>query len=228
MIKLSAIPVVLILLLPAALFAESKDDAGFPYRKASFLPGEISQISMSGDSKAMPGIKLSQQTGGEETLISGEIESGGCGGPVLKFSSISSNLALFLGGRGGWIVNHTFLIGGAAYGLVTDVFVSGNKLHMGYGGLWAEYIINSDELVHFTAGTLIGMGNAHYDPDGKDQRTYFVLEPEANVEINIVRFFRVCAGVSYRMAMGFSGLTGLNDAALSGLSCNLFFKFGNF
>jgi hypothetical protein len=77
-------------------------------------------------------------------------------------------------------------------------------------------------LFHFTAGTLIGMGNVHFDPEGKDQRSYFILEPEANAEINMVRFFRVCAGASCRMAMGLSGLAGLEDAALSGLSANLF------
>lgn len=167
-------------------------------------------------------------SGTEETLISGDIESGGCGGPVLKLSGVNDTFAVFIGGRGGWVINHTFIIGFSGYGLVTDVFVSGNKLHMGYGGLWAEYVLNSDELVHFTFGTLIGMGNAHYDPEGSDQRNYFVLEPEANVELNIVRFFRVCAGVSYRFAIGVAGPAGLNDAALSGLSANLFFKFGRF
>lgn len=166
--------------------------------------------------------------GNEETLISGDIESGGCGGPVVKLSGVNNTFAVFIGGRGGWIINHTFLIGGGGYGLVTDVFVSSNKLHMGYGGLWAEYIINSDSLVHFTIGTLIGMGSAHYDPEGSDQQSYFVLEPEANVELNVVQFFRVCAGVSYRLTIGFSGLTGLNDTALNGLSANLFFKFGYF
>jgi hypothetical protein len=164
----------------------------------------------------------------EETLISGDIESGGCGGPVVKLSGINETFAVFVGGRGGWIINHTFVIGGSFYGLVTDLFVSGNKLHMSYGGLWAEYIINSDSLVHFTVGTLIGMGNAHYDPEGSDQQTYFVLEPEANVELNIVRFFRVCVGVSYRLALGFPGLSGLNTTSLNGLSANLFLKFGHF
>ena len=167
-------------------------------------------------------------SGGEQTLISGEIESGGTGGPILKFTGVSDTFCVLLGGRGGWIINHMFMLGGGGYGLVSDVFISGNKLHMGYGGFYAEYIINSDALVHFTVGSLIGMGNVHFDPEGSDSRSYFVLEPEANVELNVVTFFRVCAGVSYRFAIGVSGPGGLNDAALSGLSANLFFKFGHF
>ncbi|UCB45342.1 MAG: hypothetical protein JSV25_14180 [Spirochaetota bacterium] len=167
-------------------------------------------------------------SGGEQTLISGEIESGGTGGPILKFTGVSDTFCVFLGGRGGWIINHMFMLGGGGYGLVSDVFISGNKLHMGYGGFYAEYIINSDALVHFTIGSLIGLGNAHFDPEGSDSHSYFVLEPEANVELNVVTFFRVCAGVSYRFTIGASGPAGLNDAALSGLSANLFFKFGHF
>jgi hypothetical protein len=164
----------------------------------------------------------------EQTLISGEIESGGCGGPIIKLSGVNNIFCVFVGGRGGWIINHMFMIGGGGYGLVSDVFISGNKLHMECGGFYAEYIFNSDALVHFTAGSLIGMGTAHYDPEGSDSRSFFVLEPEANVELNVVTFFRVCAGVSYRFAIGASGPAGLNDAALSGLSANLFFKFGHF
>jgi len=181
-----------------------------------------------GESLVFPGRRHPGGSGSEETLISGDIESGGCGGPVVRFSGVNDTFAVFVGGRGGWIINHSFVIGGGGYGLVTDVFVSGNKLNMAYGGLWTEYILSSDQLVHFTFGTLIGMGNAHFDPEGKDQRVYFVLEPEANVELNVVRFFRVCAGVSYRFAIGLTGLSGVNDAALSGLSANLFCKFGRF
>ncbi|MBN2323349.1 MAG: hypothetical protein JXQ30_06410 [Spirochaetes bacterium] len=191
-----------------------------PYGFPCSLPGAEDLVFL--------GWKHPAGSGSEQTLIGEDIESGGCGGPVVKFSGVNDTFAVFVGGRGGWIINHSFVIGGGWYGLVTDVFVSGNKLNMAYGGLWTEYILNSDNLVHFTFGTLIGMGNAHFDPQGTDQRTYFLFEPEANVEINVVRFFRVCAGVSYRFAIGVSGLSGVSDASLSGLSANLFCKFGRF
>jgi hypothetical protein len=169
-----------------------------------------------------------RSSGEEQTLISEDIESGGCGGPIIKISGVSDIFCVLVGGRGGWIINHMFLLGGGGYGLVSDVFISGNKLNMEYGGLYAEYIFNSDALIHFTVGSLIGIGTAHYDPEGSDSRSFFVLEPEANVELNVVTFFRVCAGVSYRFSIGASGPAGLNDATLSGLSANLFLKFGYF
>ncbi len=58
----------------------------------------------------------------EQTLIGdGDIESGGFGGPAVKVTSINGETAVLIGGCGGWIINHTFVLGGAGYGLVTNV-----------------------------------------------------------------------------------------------------------
>ena len=57
----------------------------------------------------------------QETLLSGNIESGGFGGFVVRFSEIGGAFAVLAGGRGGWIINHTFVLGGGGYGLANDV-----------------------------------------------------------------------------------------------------------
>lgn len=57
----------------------------------------------------------------DETLFKGDIETGGFGGPVVKYTSIYNQKALMVGGRGGWIINHSFVIGGGGYGVVTEV-----------------------------------------------------------------------------------------------------------
>jgi hypothetical protein len=163
----------------------------------------------------------------EQTLISGEIESGGYGGPVVKLSGVNNELGLFMGGRGGWIINHSFIIGGGGYGLANDIFVSSKKLGFGYGGLELGYVFFSDSLLHFTLHSLIGLGGVSFedDPIGSDE--VFVLEPEATVVLNITRFFRIGAGVSYRFVTGVTA-TGVSDESLSGLSGLLVFKFGSF
>jgi hypothetical protein len=55
-----------------------------------------------------------QQT---ETLFDGEVSHGGFGGPVVKFSEIAGSAGVWVGGRGGWIINlselHTISLGGA-------------------------------------------------------------------------------------------------------------------
>ena len=58
----------------------------------------------------------------EETLLgSSEVTHGGFGGPVIKYTQIKGEPAVLVGGRGGWIINHTFIIGGGGYGLVNDI-----------------------------------------------------------------------------------------------------------
>ena len=97
--------------------------------------------------------------GQEETLVgTGEIDHGGYGALVVKVTGINGETAILVGGRGGWIINHTFVLGGGGYGLVNNLrpddpgsflFPDGETLlNFGYGGLELAYIINSDKLIH--------------------------------------------------------------------------------
>ena len=163
----------------------------------------------------------------EKTLITGEIESGGYGGPVVKLSSINNNFCVLMGGRGGWIINHAFVVGGGGYGLATDILVSGKKLAMGYGGLELGYVFFSDSLVHFAIHSHFGFGGLSLETDPASSDDFFVIEPEATAVLNVTRFFRIAAGVSYRFVTGVT-TAGLSDSALSALTGQLVFKFGTF
>lgn len=178
----------------------------------------------------------------EQTLVgNGEMSNGGFGGPVIKYTEIKNEPAVLVGGRGGWIINHTFIIGGGGYGLVNQIeadnFVDYNKpyLNFGYGGLELEYIIQSDRLVHFSIYTLIGAGGVNYRDNYNtgwedwdyNSDEFFVLEPALNVEVNITSFFRINAGVDYRMISGVS-YDNLKNEDLSGFSGALTLKFGSF
>jgi len=190
-------------------------------------------------------ISTSQLFSQEETLIgNGEVSHGGFGGPVIKFTQIKGEPALLVGGRGGWIINHTFVIGGGGYGLVNkikaDIPVYGiytqPYLNFGYGGVELEYIIQSDKLLHFTVCTLIGGGAVSYrehlwddswDEWDSPNDAFFVFEPSAGVELNIISFFRVNAGVSYRFISG-AEFDDLKNKDLAGVSAFLTLKFGKF
>ena len=175
----------------------------------------------------------------EATLINGEIESGGFGGPVLKVTNINGESAVMVGGRGGWIINHSFVLGGGGYGLVTDVKAKTTDLlhqyiEMGYGGLDIEYIASSNDLLHLSIGLLVGGGGIGYKMDNNDllmetykKNSFFVLEPSVYANLNVTHFFRVAAGVSYRSVSGLSSVVSTN-ADLSGPSANLVLKFGAF
>lgn len=59
----------------------------------------------------------------DETLLGGEIESGGYGALVVKFGHIKGEGGILVGVQGGWIVNHTLVIGGGGYGLANNIRV---------------------------------------------------------------------------------------------------------
>ena len=178
----------------------------------------------------------------EQTLVgNGEITNGGFGGPVIKYTQIKNEPAVLIGGRGGWIINHTFVIGGGGYGLANQIegdnFIDFSKpyINFGYGGLELEYIIQSDQIVHFSVYTLIGAGgvnyrdNMHSSWDNWDYNSdeFFVLEPALNVEVNITSFFRINAGANYRYISGVN-YDNLKNEDLAGFSGVLTLKFGSF
>jgi hypothetical protein len=178
----------------------------------------------------------------EQTLAgNGEMEHGGFGGPVFKYTQIKNEPAVLVGGRGGWIINHTFVIGGGGYGLVNQIkadYLINNIqpfISFGYGGLELEYIIQSAQIVHFTVYTMIGAGGITYKEDLLDDWEdwthasdgFFVFEPAINIEVNIINFFRINAGVSYRFVSGLY-YGELQNSDLSGLAGALTLKFGSF
>lgn len=176
----------------------------------------------------------------EETLLKGKIESGGFGAPVVKFTEIKDEFSVLVGGRGGWILNHTFVIGGGAYGLVTENIeqgrtVTGNPIYltMGYGGLELEYIMNSDKLIHLNMLVLIGGGGVDQREKGGGYSedfngdVFFVFEPALNVELNVTTFFRICLGGSFRLISG-ADFHDIQNGDLAGPAAALTLKFGKF
>ncbi len=184
----------------------------------------------------------------EQTLISGPIESGGLGGPVVRFSKLNDKFALLVGGSGGWLINHSFLIGGGGYGLVNSItapraaqiyYGEGEdlKIQFGYGGLLLEYIGYPNNLVHYSISSLIGAGGVHYgywnnfsnsyDDSRSRASAFLVIEPSIGAELNITSFFRLNGGASYRLVKG-TDLPGIYDSDLSDVSVYLTFKFGKF
>jgi hypothetical protein len=176
----------------------------------------------------------------EETLINGPIENGGFGGPVLKIGSFNGEAAILVGGRGGWIINHSFIIGGGGYGLVNDVKAKvlgpyGERyLNFGYGGLELEYISQPTRLTNFSFQTLIGAGGLSWRDEAvqvgmrnSDSDTFFIVEPGVNVTLNVTTYFRMSGGISYRFISGVQSPASSNPD-LSGPSGVLTFRFGKF
>ena len=175
----------------------------------------------------------------QETLTEGDLRHGGFGAPVVKFTEIDSRFGVLVGGRGGWIINGSVVIGGGGYGLANvanfEHLMNGagdpGGLEMGYGGLELGYVHRPDELVHVSLGLLIGAGGVAWNPDGpsgtRADDSFFVAEPELDVVLNATRFFRAALGVSYRLTRGVE-LLGLRNADLSGFAAVVSLNFGSF
>ena len=180
---------------------------------------------------------------GDQTLLGniGITDNGGCGAPVIRFTRVAGEGHFMFGGAGGWIINQTFVVGGAGWGAVDDLETTyqpspqeptlTRTVSFGYGGFFLEYVGLSHQVVHFTISALVGAGGlGFHDPMGVYDRAgdgFFAMEPGAGVELNVVKFFRVNVGGSYRLTKG-ALFAGVDDADLRGPSAAIAFKFGSF
>jgi len=183
---------------------------------------------------------VAQQT---QTLFQGDVSHGGFGGPVIRFGSVDGSGAVWVGGRGGWIINfsnqHSISLGGGGYGLATEhrlpqPFDPDRKelAAIGYGGFEMEYTNRTYRLVHMTASTLIGAGgitirDENLEIDDREADPFFVIEPGVHAELNVTSFFRVAGGLSYRFTSGID-YGGFRDSDFSGPNALITFKFGAF
>lgn len=63
--------------------------------------------------------------------------------------------------------------------------------------------------------------------DIHDENWFYVIEPGAQLEMNLFRWMRISPGVSYQHAYG-SDAMGLSDSSLSDWTYNITLKFGGF
>lgn len=181
-----------------------------------------------------------------ETLFSSKKKTtvGGYGMATTKFNSIDGEFGVIVGAHGGVLLNKKLMLGVGGYSLVNNIGMPAintgaekQYLSLWYTGLVAEYVHNSDKLVHWTAGALIGGGGVgrrykwhnDFDDDNhiSDASGFFVAEPFANIELNLTKFLRLDVGASYRFVQG-SKTTGITDSKLSAPSIQVGIKAGKF
>jgi hypothetical protein len=174
--------------------------------------------------------------------LSSNLDHGGYGAPHVKVTALAGQAGLLVGGRGGWIIGHSLTLGGAGYGLPTRVdapeqargSATNAAVSLGYGGFRVGYIFFPREVVHFSAGLLIGGGGisvverrVQSDIRTLHTSSVFVLEPEAAMEFNITPTIRGAFELSYRY-MSDSGISGLSSSRIGGPAAGAFLAFGWF
>jgi len=181
---------------------------------------------------------------------SGEkVSHGGYGAFNMGYSTIDGKSALVTGARGAWVIDHKIALGIAGNGFFNNVQKSDNNLDYylagGYGGFYFEPIVKHNSSIHLSFPIIIGGGGVTTVPyywDSYHWDTYypvdafFVFEPGVEIEFNVVNFFRMSIGATYRFTNGIimsysssgSGKYDIPKEALNSFSFYMNFKFGKF
>jgi len=172
----------------------------------------------------------------------------GCDNGYTQFDSRDVSLS---GINAGLIINHNFTIGFSGsgwtnrstmyYNNVTDS--TGAYLEGGFGRLLLEYTLNPQAPVHLTFPLMVGGGGASYVTDKEyyewdddqwdnkhktiDTDAFFTIEPGVRAEVNVFRFMRLNAGVSYRYVSGLD-LVNTSGDLMNNFSATVGLKFGRF
>ena len=179
-----------------------------------------------------------------KTLAGSMNHSGGFGALSFRMTDFEDETMVMAGVRAGWIINRTLGIGFEGHGFiptaqlcgidpVQDVVVLG-----GYGGMFLELILFSNQVVHLTFPASAGAGWIGYTDDWEttgntttsgiiDEDIFWYVEPGANIEVNISRNFRLAVGASQRFTQDME-LINTSSSALENRNYYVTLKIGGF
>lgn len=187
----------------------------------------------------------------EQTLFSNKVRVTGFGGPSVYFTSFKGEPHVLVGGSGAVLLNSTYYLGFAGYGLASepdagmqpiDGSLRDATYEAGFCGVMLGRICHSNNLFHTFADVTIGGGSTNLVRDDRkyshddehedwgnhgDDDAFFMVQPMAHAEVNLFRWMRVDAGAGYRFVSGIEKF-GLDNGDLAGPVAGLGFRFGRF
>ena len=179
-----------------------------------------------------------------QTIFDGKIHKvSGFGGPFMSFTTFNGKFAHMMGGGGAVLLNNQLFFGGYGYGMTTPIKseiienIDGTEitregdLNFGNGGFWLGVILKPQSAIHTAAHLQMGWGDVSFNDDfnfDTDNDEVFILTPAIELDMNMTRFFRISAGVNYRMVLGANHWDTFDNMDFSGPGVSLSFKFGWF
>jgi len=181
--------------------------------------------------------------GGIRQVSTEGTESGFAFTPDYRFADVGHQTAHLLGGYGGVVLAGHLFVGAGGY---WQLDYNHNNINLAYGGGVFEWRQWNHKPVGLTLHALIGGGDAHigsnyyyapgpghpspydpyygyyYSPYGE---TFFIFEPEAQVNFRLGRDVHFSAGAGYRVTST-DYHCGISGDALNGWSGTLSFRFG--
>jgi hypothetical protein len=155
-----------------------------------------------------------EQESAPKVLISGDGGSiSGFGGIIVEFSSIDGDAAIMNGAGGAALFNHSFILGGYGASLTNKIYpdavVPRRETTFAQGGVLVGYAFESYRLVHFGVSSRLGWGVIRISPENSLASSVapvsdnvLAFTPQAEVEVNLSYWFRINAGMGYRIVSG--------------------------
>ena len=141
-----------------------------------------------------------------------------------------------VGGGGGVIIDNVF-IGFYGLGSTNDFVQNINEddfsLDLAHGGLWFGYTPNTFKVFHPYTSLKVGWGFADINQRRFNNHivngdAIFALTPEAGLELNVTRHFRIGGSIGYRWVTDVDQLAGYGDKDFSSLTGQITMRFGWF
>ena len=168
--------------------------------------------------------------------------NGGFFGLTFKSTKFNQEPIITVGARAGWIMGRAVGIGFEVHGIVPtakfDQIVPPEKVLLlgGYGGMFIEPIVFSNQVVHLTFPVAGGAGWLGYHHDWEqDYSTYelveddifWYVEPGIALEVNVSKNFRMAFGASHRFTQELE-LSNTPEGAFDNRNYFITMKFGRF
>jgi hypothetical protein len=180
-----------------------------------------------------------------KTLLGHNRAGGAYGVFTAGYSVVDNRNAVLFGGRFGWLASHSIGVGLGATGFINEFhyepFLAREvSLAGGYGGIYIEPILFPRFPVHISFPVLFGAGGISYISKDNDENNnlvenseaFLLIEPAAEVELNLTRFCRLAIGATYRFPtsfnIGLSESSNVHARSIKGISYTMSIKFGKF
>jgi hypothetical protein len=179
----------------------------------------------------------------------GKTSVGFFAGPGFSYTQFKGKDVYLADFSAGIILNHNFSVGFSGKGIMNSQSLRYSDikdtidgyLYGGYGGLRLEYILNPKSPVHICFPLIIGGGGMMYsavnfensyghnnqEEEMIDEDAFFVLEPGIMLGMNLTKYMRFDAGVTYRYVPNLD-LLNTSNSLLNNFNGCFSLKFGKF
>ena len=164
----------------------------------------------------------------QDTLLDGPLTVDGNIAFTGVVTSYQSEPLFLLGGNWTALVNHTLILGCGLYATPFSKQLVEGKFLFTYGGPILGWSFFPERLFHLSAECLFGKGSAWYKGENDNTQSFYVIEPQGTLELNVSQHFHIGLGGGYRFALGTPDGAVFTRTSLSGWYGELLIKFGDF